>query len=305
MRRSRPRLGTRTGLTIAVGAISTAAILVRLADAPAISVAFWRSAGGAVLLAPAAWRHLRVGRGLDRRDTQLVVISGLLLGLHFALWLGSLSFTTVASSVTLVTSAPVFVAVGAAVLLGERISRRAWLGILVTTIGATVIGLGDAGGSAPAGNAPLGDAMALAGAAAVAGYLVIGRDMRRRSVPTAVYASGTYAVAAAALLAAAAVGGRSLWGYGIGTWAALGGLVLGPQMLGHTMLNEMLERVSATTIAAVVLFEPVGSTLLAWLILGELPVTAFWVGAPLVLTGLVVVGREEAALLGNPAPAPP
>ncbi|HEC11523.1 MAG TPA: DMT family transporter [Acidimicrobiales bacterium] len=302
---SRPALGTRTGLTIAVGAISTAAILVRLADAPAMSVAFWRSAGGALLLAPSAWHHVRKGRGLDRRDARLVMISGLLLGLHFALWLGSLSFTTVASSVTLVTSAPVFVAIGAAVVLGERITRRAWLGILVTSIGAIVIGFGDAGGSAPASNALLGDAMALAGAAAVAGYLVIGRGMRRRSVPTAVYASGTYGVAALALLVSVAVVGRPLWGYELGTWAALGGLVLGPQMLGHTMLNEMLERVSATTIAAVVLFEPVGSTLLAWLILGELPVTVFWIGAPMVLTGLVVVGREEASLLADGASAVP
>ncbi len=302
---SRPVLGTRTGLIIAVGAISTAAILVRLADAPALSVAFWRSAGGALILGIPAWRHIRRGRGLDRRDGRLVVVSGLLLGLHFALWLGSLSFTTVASSVTLVTSAPVFVAVGAAVLLGEGISRRAWMGIFVTSVGAVVIGLGDAGGGAPASNALLGDAMALAAAAAVSGYLVIGRGMRRRAVPTAVYASGTYGVAAAALLVAAVAGGRDLWGYEIGTWAALGGLVLGPQMLGHTMLNEMLERVSATTVAAVVLFEPVGSTLLAWAILGELPVPVFWIGAPMVLAGLVVVGREEAALVTGGAQVVP
>ncbi len=282
-------------------AISFAAILVRVAEAPALALAFWRSFGGAVALAPFALRAGRRGTVLGRGDLRLLAASGLFLGLHFALWIGSLSFTTVASSVTLVTASPIFVALGAAWFLGERSGRRTWIGMAVTITGAVVIGAGDLTGLAFGPRALLGDAMALAGAVAVSGYLLIGRSVRRREIPNAVYASIVYATGAGALLVACVVTGTPLGGYPAATWLAIAGLVAGPQLLGHTVFNAVLRYVSATVVAIVVLAEPVGATLLAWLLLAEVPATLFWIGGPLILAGvLVATGRRRRKVAAPP-----
>lgn len=282
------------GLTVAVVAVSSAAILIRVADAPALSIAFWRCFGGAVALAPFALRQQAGRPRPDRGQLRQLVGSGLLLGLHFALWVGSLSLTTVASSVTLVTMSPIFVGLGAALFLAEPPQRRVWVGIAVTVAGAVVVGLADATDLDLGPRALLGDAMAFGGALAVAGYLLLGRAARQR-LPTTVYAAPVYGVAAVALLVAAAATGAPLAGYGTGTWLALLGLVLGPQLLGHTVFNALLSTVTATVVSVVVVAEPIGSTLLAWLLLDELPTPLFWVGAPLILAGVMVATVRRSA----------
>jgi drug/metabolite transporter (DMT)-like permease len=285
--RSRVELPASWTLAIAVVAISSAAILIREAAAAAVAIAFWRTAGGAALLVPAAISGHRTRRQLSSRDAAWIAASGLLLGAHFALWLGSLELTTVASSVTLVTMSPLFVAVLATVVLHERTPKAAWVGIGVTVAGAVVIGIGDGGDPGMSSNAVLGDVMALGGAAAMAGYILIGRQLRKASVPNALFAAPTYAVAAVSLVAVAISRGDSLAGYSTKTWLLLVALVVGPQLLGHAMLTSVLDRVSATTVSVTTLFEPVGATILAWLILNEAPASLFWIGAPVVLAGLV------------------
>lgn len=285
-------------MVVGVAAVSTAAILSRVAmgpvaevttaapgSAPALAVAFWRCAGGALALAPFALRHRRAGVRLGAtRRTQLLG-SGLALGLHFALFQGALALTTVASASTLATMSPVVVALGAARFLGERAERRVLVGMAVTVAGAVVIGVGDLSGLDLGPRALVGDGMALASAVAVAGYLLIGR-VARSDVPVSVYAAVVYAVAAAALLVVALPLGVPLVGYTPTTWLAIAGIVVGPQLLGHTVFNTLLSRVPATLVSIVVLAEPVGATLLAWLVLAELPAPAFAIGAPLVLVGV-------------------
>lgn len=289
-----PPAGVVGGLALAVLAVSSAAVLIRVADAPALSVAFWRCLGGAVALAPLALRQ-RLGRTpLDAAQRRQIVGSGLLLALHFALWIASLSLTTVASSVTLVTMSPLFVGLGAGVFLDEPPGRRVWAGMGLTVAGAVVIGAGDATGVDLGTRALLGDAMAFGGALAVAGYLLVGRAARRR-LPTTLYAGPVYGVAAATLAVAALATGAPLTGYDGTTWLALLGLVVGPQLLGHTVLNALLSRVTATVVSVVVLAEPVAATLLAWLLLAELPTALFWVGAPLILAGVAVTTARRSA----------
>jgi drug/metabolite transporter (DMT)-like permease len=290
---ARPPTSTVVGLVVAVAAVSSAAILIRKADAPALAIAFWRTAGGAAVLAPFAWRqrHRLAGRARP------ITASGLALGLHFALWVGSLSFTTVASSVTLVTMSPLVVGIGSAALLNERPDRRTWIGMAVTMTGAIVIGVADFTDVELGGRALLGDAMALGGMVAVTGYLLIGRALRRDGLPTSVYAAAVYGVAAVALLAACAVTTTPIVGFSGGTWLALAGLVVGPQLLGHTVFNNLLDRLTATVVSITVLAEPIGSTLLAWWLLAELPPALFWAGSPLILAGVFVATvrtRKEA-----------
>ena len=288
-------------MAVGIAAISTAPILVRAAALPALALAFWRCLAGALLLAPFALRGSRVR--LERPERALLLGAGTFLAVHFALFNASLSFTSVASSATLVSCAPLFVGLGAR-RFGEPPTRRAWLGIALAIAGAVLIGLGDVGGGpAGAARAPLlGDLLAFAGAAAMAGYLLLGRAARRR-LPVSTYAASVYGVAAAMLLPACLLTGAQLGSYPAGSWLALAAIVAGPQLLGHTVFNGLLASVSASVVAVAILTEPVGATALAWLLFGELPAATFWVGAPLVLAGVWLAATRQGAAVGTPAVA--
>jgi drug/metabolite transporter (DMT)-like permease len=180
--------------------------------------------------------------------------------------------------------APLFVGLGS-MFLGEAPGPRGWAGIVLATAGAVVIGAGDAAGFGGGSDAVLGDVLAFAGALAVAGYLLLGRVVRRR-LPVSTYAASVYGVAAVVLLPACLLTGSSLGGYQAASWLALAGVVVGPQLLGHTVFNGLLATVSAAVVAVALLMEPVIATLLAWWLFDELPGPAFWVGAPMVLAGV-------------------
>lgn len=286
------------GLVVGVLAVSSAAILIRLADAPALSLAFWRCAGGAAVLAPAALRRVRAtGVALPRGRRWQLLAAGLLLAVHFALWISSLDLTTVASSVVLVVMSPLFVALGAAVFLGEPPGARTWAGLVLAIAGAAGIALADAQWAALGPRALLGNGLAFGGAATIAGYLLIGRSSRRQ-LPVSVYAGVVYAVAAGALLVVCLAAGLPLGGYDRGTWLAIAGLVVGPQLLGHTVFNTLMSTVTATVVAVATLAEAVGATALAWLVLGEVPAPGFWPSAPLVLVGVYLAATRRRAQAG-------
>jgi drug/metabolite transporter (DMT)-like permease len=319
-RPSGPLVGA--GIAVGIVAISTSPILVRVAHVPAFSLAFWRCLAGALLLAPFALRWVLRTRSRQgpaaaggvaggrapvrfaRFDLVLLLLSGACLALHFSLWNASLSLTTVASSTVLVACSPLFVGLLAGPLLGEPPSRLGWVGIGLTIAGAAVIALGDAGAVDLGPRALLGDAMAFAGAAAIGGYFLIGRSLRRR-LPASAYAASVYGVAALLLLPACLLSGAALGGYPGRSWLAIGGVVAGPQLLGHTVFNALLATLTADTVAVIGLTEPVGATLLAWLLFQELPTVWFWPGAAVVLAGVWLVLRGTAnRAVDNPDPAP-
>jgi drug/metabolite transporter (DMT)-like permease len=228
-------------------------------------------------------------RGLSPSDHRRLLLGGAFLAAHFALWISSLSLTSVASSVVLVTTTPLWVALAAPFVLGEHGTPALYRGIAVAFCGAALIGLGDLAFDRPA---LLGDLLALAGAWAAAAYFLVGRDVRPR-VTLVAYIAVVYGVSAV-LLAALAVGtGAPMSGFSTTTWACLLLLGLVPQLLGHSSFNWALRRLSATFVSAAVLAEAVGSTLLAWLVLGEAPSIQAIVGGSLVLGGLVAAARAE------------
>ncbi|CAN5888534.1 hypothetical protein BH23ACT10_BH23ACT10_04600 [soil metagenome] len=272
-------------LVLAVFAVSSAAVLARIAAAPALALAAWRTGAGALALAPFA---LRSGVIPARRERVLLIASGVLLAVHFWWWFLSLDHTSVAASAVLVSMSPVVVGAGAAWLLGEPPSRRTWFGLVLTVVGAVVIVADDVGGAS--GRALLGDGLALAAALAMAGYLLAGRRARR-TLPVSVYATWTYGIAALVLTVVALVSGASLGfvqPFDRVTWLAIAALVVGPQLLGHTVFNLVLGRASATVVAVVIIAEPVGATVLAAIVLGEAPDGWFYLGAPLVLVGVLL-----------------
>jgi drug/metabolite transporter (DMT)-like permease len=272
---------------VAVGvlAVSAAAILIRLAEAPAIAVAFWRCAlGAALLLPPALMRRERFPRG---RDLYVGVASGVALGAHFGFWISSLDHTSVAASVVLVSTQPVFVAILAYLLFGERTSPLSFAGILAALAGTAVIAGDDSVGSA----ALLGNALALVGAVTIAIYVLIGRSSRTGGIGVLPYSVVVYSAAALALLPVALLFEVRLWGYSGETWLWLWAITLGPQIMGHTVFNWALRYVEASVISGTILAEPVVSALLAWLILSEKPGVATVVGGAVVLSGLFLLLR--------------
>ena len=280
---------------VAVGvlAVSAAAIFIRLADAPAVAVAFWRCALGAALLLPLALvRRERFPRG---RDLWVGIASGVALGAHFGFWISSLDHTTVAASVVLVSTQPVFVAILAYLIFGERTSPLSFAGILAALMGTVIIAGDDSVGSA----ALLGNALALAGAVTVAVYVLIGRHSRTGGIGVLPYSVVVYSAAALALLPVALVLGVRLWGYSGETWFWLWAITLGPQLMGHTVFNWALRYVEASIISSTILAEPVISALLAWLILAEKP------GLPTILGGCVVLLGLFLLLRGRRVPAEP
>lgn len=278
------------GLSVGVVAVSFAAIFIRWADAPALAVAAYRLTIATLILSPIVWFTARDElRALTRRDVRLALLSGAFLGLHFALWISSLDHTSVASSVVFVSTSPLWVGLAAHFFTNERLTGRMIMGIAVAVVGGIVIGYGDMG----LGSSELwGDLLAILGAVTVAGYLLIGRDLRPK-VSLITYIFLTYGAAAVELLIIAVVTRQPFRGYTPNTYLMFLLLAVVPQLLGHSSFNWALRYLTATYVAVTVMGEPVGSTLLAWLLLDEPPTVLKVAGGALILAGIWVATREE------------
>ncbi len=265
-------------LAFGVLVISFAAILICLTSSPAVTVAAWRMFLAGIVLSPFAFGALPRVRG---RHLALSALSGLFLALHFSLWIASLRYTTVASSVVLVTTNPLFVGLFS-VLLGERPSRRLWEGILVSFSGAVLIGWGD---FALGGKALLGDVLALLGAIMASGYLIVGRRVRQ-AVGLTHYIALSYGISGLLLLCFLGVVRPAELLPLKGDWVWIALLALGPQILGHGSINWALAFVPAAAVALAILGEPVLSSLWAYLIFGEGIGVLQGMGFVLVLLGI-------------------
>jgi drug/metabolite transporter (DMT)-like permease len=276
-------------LIVGVTAVSFSAVLVREADAPSIAVAFYRCAMASVILVPLGLiRHRDEYRRLTPRQWRLALASGVVLSAHFATWISSLSFTTVAASAVLVQTLPLWVAAFGR-FVGERPSRRALVGMGVAIVGTAIIaGGGFEGGS----RAMLGDLLALAGAVFAAIYVLLGRSLRQQ-LSLVTYSSIVYAASATVLAVVMAVSGTAFLGYSSKTWLMFVLITAGPQFLGHTTFNYLLGHVRASIVAVALLAEPVGATLLAWLILDERPGVATAIGGAVVLVGVYLAIAAE------------
>jgi drug/metabolite transporter (DMT)-like permease len=286
------------GVGVGVATVSTAATLIRLAlaEVDVLTIAVWRLALATLVLAPLALATRRVElRALARREWGYIVGSGLLLALHFATWIASLGRTSVAASVLLVTTNPVFVGLASHLLLHERLSRGLIAALVVAMVGGVLIGLRDLGYSS---HRLWGDVLALVGAVAAAGYFLIGRRLRAR-LSLLAYVFPVYGVAALVLLITALLSGSLALPRRPETrlWLLL--LALGPQLVGHSSLNWALRYLSATYVTVAILGEPIGAVLLAWWVLGERPSIWAVIGGTLILTGIVIASRAERVSKGE------
>lgn len=283
-------------LAVAIVAISGAAVFIRLAEAPGVVVAAWRMLIAALLLAPIAVRALR-RRPAGAGSLGPTVLAGVLLGIHFATWISSLSYTTVAASVSLVATTPLWVALMGWAFLRRTPSLSVLLGVLLAVAGGAVIAFGDLVGATAGVGAPaplLGDALALVGAIALAGYLLLGRVAQHRGLTIDAYAGMAYAVAAVVLLPLPGVFGLSYLGYPAATFGWILALALVPQLIGHTGINYAMRHIDPTRVATAALLEPVGAALLALALFAEVPSPVTLLGATVVLLGVFVTVRTGA-----------
>jgi drug/metabolite transporter (DMT)-like permease len=282
---SRPSRRDLVLIAVAVVAVSTSAPLIREAEAPALAIAFWRNALAVVVLGPlCATRRREEIAHLGRAPARGALLAGVLLSAHFAAWVPSLSFTTVASSVALVATQPVWAALLARAR-GQEVPAQAWLGIGIAVGGAVLLTGVDV---ALSGRALVGDLLALAGGALAAAYVTVGGEVRQ-TVSTTLYTAICYATAAVVLGLACLGGGQALGGFDGRTWLCLLALTAGPQFLGHSVVNRVLRTTSATVVSVAILFEIVGSTALAWIAFGETPPVGAYPAAVLIAAGIVLV----------------
>jgi drug/metabolite transporter (DMT)-like permease len=304
----RPPVSPILVLALGILAVSTASIFIRFAqqEAPSLVIAAWRLGLATLVLAPAAmFRRREEIAALKGHDLGLALLAGIFLAVHFAAWISSLAYTSVTSSVVLVSTAPLWVALLSPVLLKEPITRAVLLGMCLAMIGGMVVGISDSctfGASGlicpPVsefvhGKAFWGDLLALVGAWAVAGYLIIGRRIRGR-VSLLSYIFVVYGMAALALVGAALAAGQPFFGYTPFTYLMFLCLAMIPQLLGHSTFNYALAYLSAAFVSVAALGEPVGSTILAYFLLGEMPGAMKLAGAALILAGIYIASRSPA-----------
>ncbi len=282
-------------LALGVAAVSTAAVLIREANAPALVIAAYRLGFASLpsLLLSSARRWPILGQ---RNIVLLSMLAGSFLAFHFGFWIASVQQTSIVTSVALVTSQPLFVALASGPLLKEWPSKTVWLSIAVGAAGAAVMVSDDLG---KAGGVLQGDLFALLGAMFAAAYILTGRAVRTSGTGWPAHITVTYTVSAILLFLAVFVSGDSLSGFSLRTYVFFGLLALVPQLIGHTALNRSLGYLSAATVAIAILGEPVGATILAAIFLGEQPTLLEAVGGLLLLAG--VYGGVRASLKSGTA----
>jgi len=304
----RPAVSPLAAVLLAVCAASTASLFIRYAQAyaPSLSIAAWRMTLATAVLVPLALLRYRTEiTRVSRTEIGLIALSGTFLAIHFATWISSLAYTSVASSVVLVSIAPLFVALLSPVVLHERVSLPVAAGIGLAFLGTVVIAVHDACASPSGafacppwselltGRAVQGDLLALAGAVTVAGYMMIGRRVRAR-LALIPYITLTYGSAALVLLGMAALARQPLTGFPAPAYGWFALLALLPQLLAHSTYNWALRYLPAAFVSISLLGEPVGSTALAFVLLGETPSGLKLAGAALILTGIVFATRRPA-----------
>ena len=280
-------------IAVAMVAVSTSAILIRLSDAPSIVKALYRSLFMTLLILPFAFEYREDFREISGRDWLFALVSGIALSLHFAAWFESLDWTSVAASVTLVQTQPIFVTVAAWLFLDEYLNSRMLAGILVALGGLLVMSAGGLLGTGVVGADPLlGNTLAVVGAIMAAGYVLAGRSLRQRMslIP---YVLVVYAVATVMLFLYTVAQGQALTGYPPREWILFLAMAIGPGIFGHTLINWSLKYVESTVVSVSLLVEPIGSALLALFIFFEVPGPATLLGGAIVLLGIFVTSRSR------------
>jgi drug/metabolite transporter (DMT)-like permease len=274
---------------IAILFISTSAVIVKLASAPASVIAMYRLAIAILIMLPLVLQNYRDSfRQIKKSDWGFGSLAGISLAFHFILWFESLNYTSVASSVVLVTLQPLFAFIGTYLFFKEKLTLLAIAGGVTAVAGSIVISWGDFRIS---GMALWGDLLALTACAMVTGYLLFGQNIRKR-LDLIPYTFIVYGIAALTLILYNILLRYPFFSYPTSDWGYFLLLAIFPTLLGHSLLNWAVKWVSVNVISMSILFEPIGASILAYFILGEKLHTMQWIGGGIIITGLYLFIRS-------------
>lgn len=281
-------------LTAGIISVSTAAIFIRMAFAAvevqdvgfSLVLAASRLTLAAVFLIP-IWRNFRT-ISFQRTALYYSAIAGVFLAIHFAAWITSLAYTSIAASATLVTTNPIWVALVSWLWFREKPSWLTIGGIGLTLAGGTLVALGGVEGSQLGSNPPLGNFLALVGSWAISLYFLLGREAQRRGLGISSHVVLTYSVAAIVLLPLPLLFGASYVGYPAQVYLCILLMALFPQLIGHTSFNWAVRWISPTLVTLTILAEPIGASVLGILVFGETPGWTVAIGAAIILVGVTI-----------------
>ena len=266
---------------IGVISVSFASIFIKLIpQVPALVIAFYRLFLATIFISPV---YALKGKRLPP-DLKYEILAGLFMALHFAFWISSLKYTSVLSSVVLVTMNPVFVGILSWIFLKEIPSVLAWIGIFISIFGGFIVGYSDK--LSGFGNLK-GDILSILGSIMISIYFLIGRRTRKHT-ELLEYVFSVYMSAAAFLYIICIITGTQIKSYPVDVFKYFVLLALIPQIIGHTSFNWALKHTSATFVTVLILGEPIGSAILAYFILGEGVKTLQVVGSIFILLGVVL-----------------
>jgi drug/metabolite transporter (DMT)-like permease len=306
---AKPKLPPGVVLAFGILSAATASLFIRYAqrDIPSLVIAAYRLSLATLVLTPIVLtRYRKELRRLTARQVGLLCVSGIFLGFHFAAWITSLQYTTVASSVLLVSTTPLWVTLLSPLILKEQPDKAIWTGLLISLAGVTVVSLGQncavTAGSFRLACPPLsefiqagsftGNLLAVVGAWMVTGYMLIGRRLRSAMGLTS-YIYVVYGAAAVTLLLMVAASGEKMTGYPLQSYLYCLALALIPQLLGHSSYNWALKYLSAVYVSVSLLGEPIASTFLAFLLLNETPTVLELGGGVLILVGIYLASKNK------------
>lgn len=261
------RAGRSIELLFVVGiiAISFSSIFVRWSSADVAVIAMYRLFLTNLLMLPFVWKYRHEMMRLNFRQWGLLLASGVMLALHFLLWMGSLRLTSVASSTVILALEPILILAGSVWLFKAKINRMMIIGMGIALLGSIAIGAGD---FQLAGTALQGDVLSLLGTIAVAIHMLLGQFLRS-GLSAFSYNFWVFFVAACTLAVYNLAMGHPFGGYAASEWGIFLLLAIVPTIFGHYLFNWLLQYMNATTVSMGVLGEPVFSSLLAWMLLGE------------------------------------
>ncbi|MFZ9858946.1 MAG: DMT family transporter [Roseiflexaceae bacterium] len=289
------RFTASIALAVGILVIAAASILIRIAqagDVPSIVIAAVRlGISASILSIVVGFKHHTFPHGVTTKQASLAVISGVCLALHFATWIQSLEYTSVASSAALVATNPLWVGIAAWFIFGEKLNRWRLLGMFMTIVGSLAIALSDSQ-TQQGSNPLLGNTLAIIGAMSGSAYFLVGRGLRNQ-LPLLHYVWMTYGSAAIVLLIAALATGYTSVSYTPMIWLVLFGLAIGPQLIGHTTINFAMRHFSALLVTIAILGEPVGSAILAFILFDEAVASLQLAGFVGLLIGIAITAIGE------------
>ena len=272
-------------IIIGVISLSLSAIFVKLAEAESGVIAFYRMLFSVLIMSPLFFlKYKHELKSLNKKDWLFTSVAGVFLAFHFILWFESLNYTSVASSTVLVTLQPIFALAGTYLFFKEKISVKAIVATVVAISGSVLIAWGDFRVS---GDAFYGDVLALIACALITGYFLFGQEVRKR-LSLITYTMVVYSVSTIVLFLYVLVVDQSFGPYDSNEWLLFLLLAIVPNLLGHNLFNWAIKYVSTNIISISILFEPIGATLLAFIIFGEYLTYTQVLGGVVVIVGITV-----------------